>query len=276
MRIQPLIFSVIGLAILGGSVFFSEALLNPQGNRAEANVPVAAPTTKILIAAGADIPFGAEIKKEDLVPQTWPVDAVPEGAIDSSAFLFGPAGSAPRRATTHIRAGDLILASKVSNFGEAVTISYALTAETRAIAINVSAATAVGGFVSPGDRVDIVLTQGRDNTLRTGTILQNILVLGIDQNADTSGSTSGEVRTITVEVTPRDGQVLALAQQAGILSLTLRNGNATNPTDMAQITLDDVWGDAKEVVVAPVETPVIVPQTVTVRRGVESESVVVQ
>jgi len=167
------------------------------------------------------------------------------------------------------------MSDHVSNFGASVTLTSALNEGYRAIAIKVSAETAVGGFVSPGDRVDIVLTQGRGDTLRTGTILQDIRVLGIDQNADESSRSAQEARTITVEVTPRGSQILALSQQAGILSLTLRNGEDDSADSaLEQITLNDVWGIA-EALPEPVVQPAIEETTVRVRRGTQEQDVVV-
>jgi len=228
-----------------------------------------------LSAAASEFPFGSEITRDELIAQEWPADLVPEGAFLSASTLLGPDGTAPRRATRVFRAGDVIVDSKVSNFGASVTLTSALQDGYRATAIKVSAETAVGGFVSVGDRVDIVLTQGRGDTLRTGTILQDVRVLGIDQNADASDRGALEARTITVEVTPRDGQILALSQQAGVLSLTLRNetsGLLDGPLE--QITLDDVWGIA-ETLPAPVieEAPVA---TVRVRRGVVEQDVAIE
>ena len=272
MRIHPILLSICGVALAAGSIVLSDGLLNPQPTAASTNTIVVEQETVILIAAAVDIPFGAEITEADLTAQSWPVAALPEGYFDSSAVLFGPDGTPPRRATEHIRAGELLLATNVSNFGEQITITYNLSADTRAMAIEVNAATAVGGFVAPGDSVDIVLTQGRNETLRTGTILQNIRVLGIDQDADMSQSAAREARTITVEVTPRDGQILALAQQAGVLSLTLRNGEAANPEEIEQITMDDVWGLAEDVEIIQTVEEAPVVRRIVINRGISPDT----
>lgn len=275
MQLKPILFTIVGLVLVGGSVLVSEGLLNQTNNTASASAQT--PQTVILIAAAVDIPFGSEITREQLVPQEWPAGAVPEGAFDNAMVLLGPDGTAPRRATQAFRAGDVIVTDKVSHFGASVTLTTALTDGHRAMAIKVSAATAVGGFVSPGDRVDIVLTQGRGESLRTGTILQDIRVLGIDQNADESNRSAQEARTITVEVTPRDGQILALSQQAGVLSLTLRN-DAVEVMDLSlgQITMNDVWGVVETAPVPVIEKIEEQPTVVRVRRGIAEEVVVVE
>ena len=273
MSLKPILFMTSGLLMAGGAVYYANtALTVPPPPPVQAQV--APPAQRILIAAGVDIPFGAEIRSTDLVPQTWPADMAPAGAFDDAGVLFGPAGSPPRRATQTIRAGDVLTVGAVSDFGANVTIGSTLAPGSRAVAIRVNAETAVGGFVAPGDRVDIVLTEGRGDGLRTGIILQNIRVLATDQNADATGGAARTARTITVEVSSRDAQVLTLAQQAGLLSLALRQGAEEGDVtdDMDQITMDDVWGRALPMPVAKA-APV---RTITVRRGNEASTVALQ
>lgn len=271
MRIVPIFMTVGGLALAAMSVVLAEGVLNPrQTDAAPSATRAAAPAQVVLIAAGTEIAFGDPIRREDLVPQTWPADLAPAGAFDSATALLGPDGTAPRRATQTIREGELILARNISDFGATVTIGSTLAPGTRAVAIRVNTETAVGGFVTPGDRVDIVLTEGAGDTLRTGTILTDIRVLAVDQDTASRGAT--EARTITVEVTARDSQRLLLAQRAGQLSLTLRNGAAGDDTDdTGQITVNDLWGGP---IATPKRTLAEDGTTIRVRRGVTSEEVV--
>jgi pilus assembly protein CpaB len=274
MRKAPLILAASGIALAVGCAAVAQRVL---GGSEQAAPTVAVPETVVLIAAARDIRFGEPIRRDDLVPQTWPADLVPTGAFDSATVLLGAEGTAPRRATQTIREGDVVLAANVSEFGASVTIGSTLSPGTRAVAIRVNADTAVGGFVSPGDHVDIVLTQGRGDTLRTGVILHDTRVLAVDQDTEARGAR--KARTITVEVAPRDSQRLVLAQEVGQLSLILRNDDAIGDTgEMDQITLRDVWGDPEptpepEVVV---QAPALDPTTVRVRRGMASEEIVLE
>ena len=278
MSLKPVLFMTCGLLLAGGAVFYANSVMTAPAPPAAAVAAAAAPAQTILIAAGIDIPFGAEIKAADLVPQTWPVGMAPDGAFDDANVLFGPAGSPPRRATQTIRAGEVLTRAAVSDFGANVTIGSTLAPGFRAVAVRVSAETAVGGFVAPGDHVDIVLTEGRGDGLRTGVILQNIRVLATDQNADTSGGAARAARTITVEVSAHDAQILTLAQQAGLLSLALRQGAPDDAPDetLDQITMDDVWGRAVPVPVADVAEPAPAPRTIVIRRGNETSTVALQ
>lgn len=274
MRTAPLILAASGIALAIGCAIVAQRVL---GGAETTAAPIAEPETVVLIAAARDIRFGEPIRREDLVPQTWPAGLVPEGAYDSATTLLGAEGTAPRRATQTIREGDVVLASTVSEFGASVTIGSTLSPGTRAVAIRVNADTAVGGFVSPGDRVDVVLTQGRAETLRTGVILQDTRILAVDQDTEARGAR--KARTITVEVTPRDSQRLVLAQEAGQLSLILRNDAFEEDSgEMDQITMRDVWGDPEpepepEIIV---QAPTLDATTVRVRRGVASEEIVLE
>ena len=185
------------------------------------------------------------------------------GSFTEYATLLPEAGKPPRRARRAIGQGELVLAPKVSDFGEKVTIVQSLGPNHRAMAIKVSAETAVGGFVTPGDSVDVLLTQGRQETLRAITILQNIRVIGVDQEADEQSDAPEIARTVTVEVTPQEGQRLALAQKAGTLSLTLRTHEATDDVQLDAIKLSDVMREQS------VDEPDQRRKTIVVRRGTE-------
>jgi len=105
----------------------------------------------------------------------------------------------------------------------------------RAVTITVSQKTGVAGFVFPGDRIDLVLTQmvkptdnGAVGELKTAeTILRNLRVLATDQSTETEIENGNSVvktaRTVTLEVTPRIAEKIAVADTIGTLSLSLRS-----------------------------------------------------
>lgn len=269
MRLQSVLMTVAGLALAGGSVWFANGQLAAGGTPV---VVAPAPMATVWVA-GRDIAYGQTLTADDLMAQPWPVAALPEGAVSDIALILGnPEGDAqPRRARQRIAKGEPVSEFKLAAFGETVSLVQTLGANTRAMAIKVDAVTAVGGFVSSGDRVDIVLTQGHDAGLRAATILQDIRVIGIDQSTDPTGERAAVARTITVEVTPAEGQKLALAQRAGTLSLTLRTLDGVQDTALDQITLEDLLSEA---VVAPAPAaPVVQSRSVTVRRGNAAEIV---
>lgn len=221
MRIRSLMMTMVGMAVAAGSVYSAREFLQIQP--ATASVDPSAPALVSVVVANQDIPFGTTIEAHKLTTIQWPTDAVPPGTFRDFETLLPTGGTEPRRAKRAMAQGELVLANKISQFGEKVTIVQTLAAGKRAMAVRVSAETSVGGFVTPGDNVDVMLTQGGGDDMRVVTILQNLRVVGVDQQADETQEQAQVARTVTVEVTPEEGQKLALAQRAGTLSLTLRN-----------------------------------------------------
>ena len=260
MRLSSVFTFVAGLAVAGGSAYLArEVLENRYADKGEQEE-----TLVDVVVASSDIAFGQAIEAHMLRTIAWPKEAVPSGTFNTFAVLLPEAGKPPRRARRAIGQGELVLAPKVSDFGEKVTIVQTLGPNHRAMAIKVNAETAVGGFVTPGDDVDVLLTQGRQETLRTVTILQNIRVIGVDQEADEQSDSPEIARTVTVEVTPEEGQRLALAQKAGTLSLTLRTLDAAEDVALDAINLSDILRE-KPVANAPERRR----KTIVVRRGTE-------
>ncbi len=269
MNIRALIMSVTGVFIAVGAVWAAMSDDKELGVNA-----IQAPEMVQLISARRDIRFGEEITMSMLAVQQWPGGTAPENTFTDLVQLIGQPDGEARRAKETIRKGQLLVSENISDFGESVTIVQALGSNSRAVAIRVDSVTAVGGFLTPGDYVDVVLTEGKGAGLRAATILQDIRILGVDQNTEQTSRANSAARTVTVEVAPREGQILALAQKAGTLSLTLRTERDVANEEMDQITLADLLRNSEPVVIpsAPEKT-VATKRTVTVRRGVSAEVV---
>ena len=244
MGIRSVFVAILGVAVAGGSAYGAREYLNNAQATAAAN-----PQSELItvVVAGRDIPYGQAIQPQMLQVISWPREALPPGAITDVDLLIAKPGQPLRRAKRELSQGELILASKVSEFGEKVTIVQSLGPNLRAMAIKVDAETAVGGFVTPGDTVDIVLTQGRDDAMRAVTILQNVRVVAVDQESDQQNDEPGIAKTVTVEVTPDQGQKLALAQKAGTLSLSLRTLDDVSDKPMDSIRLSDLMREKSPV-----------------------------
>lgn len=258
MRIRSLVVTMAGMALAGASLYASQEFLQVQP--ATASIDPQAPALVSVVVAAQDIPFGSTIEGHKLTTIQWPAEAVPPGIFSDYGVLLPPDGEEPRRAKRAMAQGELVLTNKVSEFGEKVTITQTLSPGNRAMAITVNASTSVGGFVTPGDIVDIVLTTGGGATLRALTILQSIRVVGVDQQADELNEQVNVAKTVTVEVTPEQGQKLALAEKAGTLSLSLRGLNNGEDKPIESIRLSDIIRDESPTEEGP-------KATVTVRRG---------
>lgn len=94
----------------------------------------------------------------------------------------------------------------------------------RAFGISVNVEKSGGGFVLPHSRVDIVHVMRRDNETTSKIIMQNVLVLAVDQASIRPEEKNSMVpQTATIEVTPKQAEMLALAQELGTLKLILRS-----------------------------------------------------
>ncbi|WP_338548438.1 Flp pilus assembly protein CpaB [Roseovarius phycicola] len=267
MRIKPIITTVFGIAIAAGSVFVANNHLLATN---DASTSASQSELVEIYLARSEIAFGQTIERHLVTVHAWPRDALPPGAFSDLSLLVPDNPEQLRRAKGRFYPGEVVIASKVSNFGEKVTLVQKLGENTRAMAIKVDAVTAVGGFVTPGDYVDIVLTQGRQLELSAVTILQKIRVIGVDQQSEELNEQPEVARTITVEVTPEQGQRLALAQKAGTLSLTLRTLEGVEDKPLEMVRLRDLLQEE-----SPVEKSEIQP-TVKVRRGTDSEIVIIK
>jgi pilus assembly protein CpaB len=150
--------------------------------------------------------------------------------IDGEADMTKLLGTVVRTALT---AGAPVTQGSLVSPGDRGFLAAALAPGMRAITVPVSAKTGVGGFVFPGDRVDMLLTQtvsGNDDAAlkTTETILRNLRVLATDQSTESTTTQDGKTivrafRTITLEVTPRIAEKISVAQTIGTLSLVLRS-----------------------------------------------------
>ena len=129
-----------------------------------------------------------------------------------------------------ILANEPIIDAKIVRADEGGYMAVMLNPGMRALAVPVSVDNTAGGFILPGDRVDILVTHQTPRTTGSGTIdsvqpvLRNIRVLAIDQQvAAEEGKQSVIGATATLEVSPGDGQVVTLAKASGTLSLMLRS-----------------------------------------------------
>ncbi|GMM60943.1 Flp pilus assembly protein CpaB [Novosphingobium pituita] len=195
--------------------------------------------TKVLVAQRA-LPVGTIITADAIGFKAWPKEMVQdayflEGEADMSKML----GTVVRNPIT---AGEPITQGSLVAPGDRGFLAAALGPGMRAVTIPVSARTAVAGFVFPGDHIDLVLTQtvrGDDpQSLKASeTIVRNLRVLATDQSA-TQETVEGKTQvkafsTVTVEVTPKLAEKIAVAQTIGTLSLSLR-ALADNASELDQ------------------------------------------
>ena len=125
------------------------------------------------------------------------------------------------------------------------TLSAMLRDGFKAATVRVNDVDGVGGFVLPGDHVDVVLTRHVDKANATNDmVLQNVRVLAIDQIADERLEKPAVVKAVTLEVDAIGAQKLSLAGSVGTLSLSLRKAGESATENSRRVTLGDLLGNS--------------------------------
>ena len=213
----------IGTALAARSMFAGASA--PQAEAA----PV--PQGPKVLVAKRGLPVGTIITADAVGYQLWPQEMVQDAYfVDGEADMTKLLGTVVRHPIT---AGEPVTQGSLVSPGDRGFLAAALGPGQRAVTISVSQQGGVAGFVFPGDRVDLVLTQsvqGGDgpNLQAAETILRNLRVLATDQSTESTTDETGKTvvrnfRTVTLEVTPRIAEKIAVAEKIGELSLALRS-----------------------------------------------------
>jgi pilus assembly protein CpaB len=140
-----------------------------------------------------------------------------------------------------IETNEPVLALKVTGAGQRATLSALVKPGMKAVTIRVNDVEGVGGFVLPGDHVDVVLTRQLDKgSATTEVVLQNTRVLAVDQTADERAIKASVAKSVTLEVSTVEAQKVWLAASVGNLSLLLRKAGETAEVSTRKITLKDL------------------------------------
>jgi pilus assembly protein CpaB len=230
MSVRNIILIAAALLITAGTTIVARSWLAAQ--RAQ---PVAAdqqapePQGIKVLVAKVPLPTGIFIQEDQLRWQIWPGEEVPETYLTEDRMkpedLYG---AVVRRGFT---AGEPIVSTRVIRPGDRGFLAAVLRPGYRAIAIRVNATSGVSGLVFPGDRIDLILTHSI--TVRSGedaierraseTVLENVRVLAIDQRVDENATEPSVASNFTLEVTPKQAEMVSVVRELGNLSISLRS-----------------------------------------------------
>lgn len=186
----------------------------------------ASSTTTAVLVATRDVPAGATLTAGDLAVARVRVDSAIDGAAVPASGLSAVVG---KQLADPLHADQLLVRAQIST-------RLPLSSNQMALTIPVSADTAAGGRIQPGDVVEVLLTTGKDTaTPRSVVVLPRVTVfdVGHDQgttmitttNGGTTGSAGqGSISWLTLIVTQRQALQLAHAKWAGQLDVALRPG----------------------------------------------------
>jgi pilus assembly protein CpaB len=236
---------MIGFAVVFGllAVFIAQVWLNNQASMQAKNFesnkqPV---TMETVVVAKQPLRFGTELSASVLKEVPWPATSIPAGAFSKiNDVLHG----GRRVVLTAIEPNEPVLSLKITGPGQRATLSALVKPGMKAVTIRVNDVEGVGGFVLPGDRVDVVLTrQIEKGSASTEVVLQNTRVLAVDQIADERAAKTTVAKSVTLEVSTVEAQKVWLASSVGNLSLLLRKAGETAETRTRKITLSDLSGN---------------------------------
>ncbi len=282
-----IILCVAGLAAIM-ALFLIRGMATGKENKAGVVAPQAVGPAMVYVAvAGHDISVGDRIAEADVTWQPWPAanlnpDYVTNGAapsIGGNGGMSKAAGGALAVADSVkqkalgmqgtpgeaflggvareiVRKGEPMILAKVVRAGQSGVMAVRLEPGMRAMAISLSPESSAGGFVLPGDHVDVVQTRkvdgnqagsGSGNLVISNTVMRNVRILAIDQSTGTMGKGSTLGATATLEVSPTQAENLVLARAQGELTLVLRSY-----ADVGGPTLDNMLNKAHALLSPPV------------------------
>ena len=233
---------MIAFAVVFGllAVFIAQSWLSNQADLQARNMRDNKPpvTTQTVVVAKQALRFGTELTADMLKESSWPAGAAPAGAFSKISDLMA---GGRRVVLAAIEANEPILALKVTGAGQRATLSALVKPGMKAVTIRVNDVEGVGGFVLPGDHVDVVLTrQLEKGSATTEIVLQNTRVLAVDQTADERTIKAAIAKSVTLEVSTVEAQKVWLAASVGNLSLLLRKAGETAEVATRKITLKDL------------------------------------
>lgn len=177
-----------------------------------------------IAVANTDIELGGRISPEMIRMTDWPTGSVPAGAYNEAAKLEG------RVVLVSMQRGEPLIEGRLAPIGTKGGLSAVVPQGKRAMTVRVNDVVGVAGFALPGTYVDVMVNTQEEGGQRNDRdrsiskiVLERILVLAVAQEADRDSTKPKVVNAVTLELTPRDAEMLDLARSVGTLSLVLRN-----------------------------------------------------
>jgi len=248
MNRRLLIILLSAFVIAAGSTYLVWRMV---GVRMSASKPQ--PSAR-LVAAARDIKIGTILAPADLTTVAI-VGSAPPGAI------LDPKNAIGRGVIANIYNGEAILDNRLAPMGSGGGLAATIKEGMRACAVRVDEVVGVAGFVTPGMRVDVLVSgvppnaNSNNQDTQTRTILQNIEVLsaGTDIQKDAEGKPQ-QVQVVNLLVTPEQAQMLALASNQMRIQLVLRNPLDTKVTPVQETAITSLFAGPKAPEAKPAKT----------------------
>ena len=228
------IILLVGALVVAAITAFMARSLIAGSSAPQAQAQMAAPPvtgTEVLVATKT-LPVGTILDATSFKFQPWPSQMV-GGAYFVKKDGFDIKSLQGTVVRTVITAGQPLTQGSLVKPGDRGFLAAALTPGMRAVTFPVENKNSVAGFVFPGDRIDLMLTQkvpggGDGPPLNVAeTIMKNLRVLATDQRTTTDVDDQGKtvvknISMVTIEATPSIAEKISVARTLGDLSVVLR------------------------------------------------------
>lgn len=209
-----------------------------------------------IVVAAADIPIGTAITPAQLKVASWPKDSIPPGSARDIEAV------ANRVAIRPITGGDAVTEAKLkprSGAPGAGFMTYVVPQGHRAVTVAVNEVAGVAGFLTPSDRVDVIVTTpvpGNEKENISKIVLENVPILATGQVTDQKEGKPVVVPTVTLDLVPDDAEKLVLSASKGSLQLLLRNVSDSSHVESKGATIGKVlYGSELPVKAAKLRPP---------------------
>jgi pilus assembly protein CpaB len=174
------------------------------------------PSVRVVVAA-KDLNIGTPLSAENVVLTEWPKASVPKGAFHAIEEIKD------RTVLSRLWAGEPVMAVHLAAPGSGAGMVATIAPGMRAMAVKVDEVSGVGGFILPYTYVDVIAVDGDNKAKSVKTLLNRIKVLAIAQETFTEDGKPKIVKTVTLELEPKEAENLALQMSDGGIYLALRN-----------------------------------------------------
>jgi pilus assembly protein CpaB len=231
MNIRLVALLLVAVIAAGGAVFAASSWINAQRAELERaqNKPKPKVTAIEVLVARETLPTGVLLRKDHFRWQAWPDTSMSPNYVQRDRSkqqeqIDELVGAVVRNPIT---SGEPVTQAKIVHPGERGFMAAVLKPNHRAITVPVNAVTGIAGFVFPGDRVDLLLThdikQGKKTRHATETVLSDVRVLAIDQSTNDQADKAKVSKNVTLELMPKQAEMVTLITAIGRLSLSLRS-----------------------------------------------------
>lgn len=219
-----------------------------------------------VVVAATEIAFGEKITLEKVRTVGWPRDSIPDGVFNDSAQVVG------KIANQKLVEGEAILKSRAVGQAGGSSLAALIESGNRAVTVRVNDVIGVAGFLLPGNRVDVLASREVDRRrVQTRTLLQNVKVLAVDQTAAPEKDKPVVVRAVTLEVDPKQAELLVQATEEGSVQMALRNPEEAAPVQTA--AAEEPQPKPRVIVIRqPAATPAPQPGVTVIRQTQVGES----